>query len=315
MASKKRLFIDLGHTDRFSGASGFRSEVNWNRSILPSLLDALDKNLWDYVLVPTEFENKGGYHVSKDPDDNLRQRIKWINANANSSDFLISIHANAAARNSVRGVTTCYVGGSGVAKIEAIELSTIYSQVTGVPLWLTGEFADTRSRYGRLGMVRDTEPFALLIEAGFVSNKEDMEVNPADAGKAIAHYYNLLADPNYVPLSSQPSNNNTMPVQPQQDVNVHYSSDPDLEESIAVVQSFTIDGKKLIGNVSPDTFGLPLARADAIRIIARLAKVVSGLQDQVGEHVKEINGIRADMNQMIIRMALFEQNISAAPKK
>ena len=215
----------------------------------------------------------------------------------------------------MRGVTTCYVGGSGVAKIEAIELSTIYSQVTGVPLWLTGEFADTRSRYGRLGMVRDTEPFALLIEAGFVSNKEDMEVNPADAGKAIAHYYNLLADPNYVPLSSQPSNNNTMPVQPQQDVNVHYSSDPDLEESIAVVQSFTIDGKKLIGNVSPDTFGLPLARADAIRIIARLAKVVSGLQDQVGEHVKEINGMRSDMNQMISRMALLERNIINAPQK
>lgn len=310
MANKKRLFIDLGHSDKFPGANGFRSEVNWNRSILPSLLEALDKTLWDYVLVPTEFENKGGYHVSRDANDNLVQRIKWINNNANAHDFLLSIHGNAAARNSVRGVTTCYLAGSGVAKQEAIELSTIYSQMTGVPLWLTGEFADTRARFGRIGMIRDTEPFALLIEAGFVTNKEDMEVNPADAGKAIAHYYNLLADPNYSPLSSQPNNTQPMQTQPQQPVNLPYSSDQDLEESIATVQSFVVDGKKLIGNVDPSTFGMPLSRADAIRIIARLARVVSALKDQVGEHVKEINGTRSDMNQLIARMAILEKAVS-----
>jgi N-acetylmuramoyl-L-alanine amidase len=38
-------------------------------------------------------------------------------------------------------------------------------------------------------MVRDTTPFALLIEAGFVTNRQDMSTDPRVAAAGIAKYY------------------------------------------------------------------------------------------------------------------------------
>ena len=288
--TKKRLLIDLGHTERFPGASGFMSEVQWNRSILPHLLDQIDSTLWEVIQVPSEFKKENGYHVSTDGNDNLVQRIKWINANSTSKDYLISVHGNSAARDTVRGVTTCYLGGSNVAMTEAGILSHIYQSITGVPVWLKGTYDDRESRFGRLGIIRDTNPFTLLIEAGFVSNKEDMQVAPALAAKAIAYYYNHLANPNYsmptnVPeVATVPANSSTTaPVSPE------------LEAAIQNISGFLVNGAPIIGNVSPSIMNNAVTRSEMILITSRIVTVLRELIQRDTENAQSILNLQKEV--------------------
>lgn len=179
-----KLFIDLGHSNRFPGASGIMSEVTWNRSVWKALKPKISLITWKILEVPTSFITDWS------GNRNLINRISWINKQSNERDFLLSIHANAASNVNARGVTTCYMGGSEAARLEAVKLSETYAKITGVPVWNGGAFDDRNSRFGRLGMVRDTKPFALLIEAGFCTNAQDMKVDPEKAAEAIANYFN-----------------------------------------------------------------------------------------------------------------------------
>jgi N-acetylmuramoyl-L-alanine amidase len=181
----RTLFIDLGHSSRFSGANGVKSEVMWNRSIWFHLRSLIDGAKWNIVLVPESYKTDflGSNY-------NLVQRIKFINKNCHDGDWVLSIHGNAAANLHARGVTTCYMGGSGFMKKKAISLSLAFSRTTGIPLFGDGSFDDRTGRFGRIGMVRDTKPPALLIEAGFVSNAQDMAVDPKTAASAIANWLN-----------------------------------------------------------------------------------------------------------------------------
>mgnify|MGYP001568727256 CR=1 FL=1 len=180
----KKLFVDLGHSIKYPGASGIKSEVQWNRAIWLYLRELLDKKKFEIVLVPFSFWSD--YSSNK----NLINRISFINKRSRYTDLLISIHGNAAANPRVRGVTTCYMGGSESARLEASALSKVYAEITHVPVWHSGAFDDRDGRFGRIGMVRDTKPFALLIEAGFVTNEEDMDVDAGIAASAIARYLN-----------------------------------------------------------------------------------------------------------------------------
>lgn len=183
--SMRKLFIDLGHSAPFPGAFGVRSEVEWNRAIWKELKPLIDGKKWSIVEVPPSFGKS-----DKNANSQLVNRINFINRNGGPADFLLSIHGNAASNKNVRGVTTCFMGGSESAKREAAKLSKIVSQATGMPVWNGGSFDDRNARYGRIGMVRDTEPFALLIEAGFVTSPVDMKVSPKAVAQGIAKYYN-----------------------------------------------------------------------------------------------------------------------------
>lgn len=184
---KRKLFVDLGHSAKWPGAIGVKSEVTWNRAIYrelePLLRGVCIQKGWELIAVPEAFFGDLTSNM------NLIRRIRWINARSRPTDLLLSIHGNAATNPKVRGVTTCYMGGSESARREALAMSKAYSQAIGVPIWNGGAFDDRNSRFGRIGMVRDTTPFALLIEAGFVTNSLDMFVNPRDAARAIAGYF------------------------------------------------------------------------------------------------------------------------------
>ena len=184
---QRKLFVDLGHSKRWPGAIGVKAEVDWNRTIWavlqPMLQTLCAKKGWTLIQVPTNFL------IELSANNNLVQRIKWINARSKPSDLLLSIHGNAATNPNVRGVTTCFMGGSESARLESIKLSQTYSQATGVPIWNGGAFDDRNGRFGRIGMVRDTTPFALLIEAGFVTNRQDMSTDPRVAAGGIVKYY------------------------------------------------------------------------------------------------------------------------------
>ena len=184
---RRKLFIDLGHSARWPGAVGAKSEVAWNRAIYrelePLLRGVCIKNGWELIAVPEAFFGDLTSNM------NLVRRIRWINARSKPTDLLLSIHGNAATNPRVRGVTTCYMGGSESARREAIEMSKAYSRVTGVPVWNGGAFDDRNSRFGRIGMVRATTPFALLIEAGFVTSSADMTTQAKNAASGIYNYF------------------------------------------------------------------------------------------------------------------------------
>lgn len=183
----RQLFLDLGHSQKFPGASGIKSEVLWNRSIWLNLKTMVDSKKWSVVLVPDAY---GWSDLTSNL--NLIHRISFINKNCKDGDWVLSIHGNAADGPKARGVTTCYMGGSEYMRQKAIGLSMAYSKATGVPLFGNGAFDDRTGRFKRIGMVRDTKPPALLIEAGFVTNPQDMLVSPKVAAEGIAGWFNNL---------------------------------------------------------------------------------------------------------------------------
>lgn len=182
----KKLFLDLGHSKKFPGASGFRQEIDWNRAVGNLLPGLIDKTKWQVVLVPTDFATDRTANIQ------LINRINWINRYGKPTDYLLSLHGNGSTNPKARGVYTCYMGGYESMRQQAIALSKSYALSTGIPLALDGSFDDRNGRFHRIGMVRDTTPLALLIEMGFCSNIFDMAVAPSAAAKGIANYYNAL---------------------------------------------------------------------------------------------------------------------------
>lgn len=194
---KRKLLIDTGHSEKFQGASKYKREVDWVRTIAEKLYPLLDINYWDVVKVLDVYPGETSASTS------LIKRIKWINDNGDANDMLVSIHANSAVNVSARGVETCYYSGSDKSKEEALRLSKAVSTATGMPLFNDGLMGDTEGRFGRLGMIRDTQPFSLLVECGFVSNKDDMLIDPTLAARGIANYLNSF--------NHMPENTNTQP--------------------------------------------------------------------------------------------------------
>lgn len=182
----RQLFVDLGHSVKFPGASGVKSEVDWNRAVWRALWPLINSQKWQVVAVPTAFATD----FIPSANLNLIQRIRWINAHAHDGDWVLSIHGNAAGNPAIRGVETCFYTGSSYAQQLAAQLSAAYSKATGVPLFAGGTMGDMSGRYGRIGMIRDTKPLALLIECGFVTNQQDMQVPASMAAQGIAAFLN-----------------------------------------------------------------------------------------------------------------------------
>lgn len=195
---KRKLFIDTGHSVKYQGAKG---EVEWVRKIAEKLYPLLDTTYWEVVKVPDSYPGETSAANS------LVRRIRWINDNGNENDMLVSLHANSAGIPSVRGVETCYYSGSDTSKTEALRLSSAFSTATGVPLFNDGLMGDAQSRFGRLGIIRDTQPFSLLIECGFASNKDDMSIDPVLAARGIANYLNSF---NHMPEQPQDELSNVL---------------------------------------------------------------------------------------------------------
>ena len=197
---KRKLFIDTGHSAKYPGASGFKSEVDWVRAIADKLEPLLDNTYWDVIRVPDTYPGENAKTT-------LVKRINWINDNGDANDMLVSIHANSAANVNARGVETCYYSGSDKSKEEALRLTKAVSTSCGIPLFNDGLMGDAEGRFGRLGMIRDTQPFALLVECGFVSNKDDMLIDPTLVARGIANYLNSF---NHMPEQPQDELSNVL---------------------------------------------------------------------------------------------------------
>ena len=178
-----QLIIDRGHDPQYPGAHGVADEVQHVRDICAKLLPLL-----------TPYAQK--LHVDVVPDGlgggsgngNLINKIKWINAHAQAGALLISLHGDGALNTKARGLTICFYGGSSYAQNQANAFLACMKAATGVPAFGSGTMPDTAGRFGRLGMIRDTKPMALLVENGFVSNAQDMAVDRQKYANGIAQF-------------------------------------------------------------------------------------------------------------------------------
>lgn len=118
---------------------------------------------------------------------NLISKIKYINKHFSSSDFLFSIHLNGSSNPKSSGCEIWYYGGSPIAQRLARKASTVLSDTLQIRKRGNGAYPDTKNRYGQLGIIRNTTPFAFLLECGFVTN-------PDDVRNARKYGYQAIAD-------------------------------------------------------------------------------------------------------------------------
>ena len=184
----RQLFIDIGHSPKFPGAVGIVKEHERNAE-LAYMFKRYAQNIgWALVEVPRAFASD----VLRSSNLNLIERIRWINKRCKDGDWLLSIHANAATNPSANGITTVYMGGSEYMRTRAESLSRRVAEACGLSVNGTGAFDDRNGRFGRVGMVRDTIPPALLLEAGFVTNGKDMAAPVGDIARAAADWFEDL---------------------------------------------------------------------------------------------------------------------------
>jgi len=113
----------------------------------------------------------------------LHEKIAWINRKAVPEDVLVSVHMNSG-KSSARGLEVYYYGGSseslhaGARLQKALSLETMLSN--------RGLKPDTQTRHGRLGIIRDTKPWAFLLEFGFLTSQEDLEYVRTKGGGDLA---------------------------------------------------------------------------------------------------------------------------------
>lgn len=90
---------------------------------------------------------------------------------------LVSIHINSAGVPTARGIEAWYSSKGKAGEVDlARGLSEQVSARTGMPLRPTSVLSSSANRLGRLGILDDTVPVAVLIEIGFITNEFDARV-------------------------------------------------------------------------------------------------------------------------------------------
>lgn len=156
------LFLDAGHTEgRDPGAI---ANSTTEHAEMAKLINGLAAKLLQAGVAVQVIP----YHLL------LIEKIAYVNARTGAEDLLVSFHMNAAGNAKARGLEVYFYGGSGESREKAHEIAGELAHKLG--LKLRGVFPDTKTRHGRLGIIRDTKPWAFLVEIGFLTNKEDLEI-------------------------------------------------------------------------------------------------------------------------------------------
>lgn len=154
----KRIFISAGHGGKDPGATAHgTTEFDICSRIAKELVKKLRENSIESVLVPLGLT--------------LRDRIKWVNANTNAEDFLVELHMNAGPAQAT-GAEGYFFTGSKLSEDLCMRFTQLYTN--SIDLRFRKVAGDTTTRHGRLGIIRDTAPMALLMELGFITNVHDL---------------------------------------------------------------------------------------------------------------------------------------------
>ena len=163
--NKKKIFIDAGHnhsgfnTGAVNNALGLREQ-----DISFDVVFLLGQKLEPYFDImlsrPTNETNLGHDNASA-----INQR--WQMANAWGADYFVSVHVNAGGGHG--GETFFFAGGNERARLSrefSQALNDVYCEV--MALRNRGVKPDTKTNIGSIGVLRNTEMPAALIELAFI---------------------------------------------------------------------------------------------------------------------------------------------------
>jgi len=152
-----KLYLIAGHTQgKDEGAQNLQTKETENliaRDLLLQVLPEIQKEVFTDIC----------------PFDlTLEEQISWVNKKAGSDDLVLCCHLNSSPNRTEKGAMCFYYGGSQKSKEMAEKILDAYCRAIGIQN--AGVHADTSSRFGRLGIVRDTRGWAFLIELGSINN-------------------------------------------------------------------------------------------------------------------------------------------------
>ncbi len=150
---KKIAVIDAGHGNQDPGAIGVtgKKEKAFNLAVALKVDQLLKK----------EPKIDGVLTRSNDIFLELKERVKI--ANDLKADVFISIHANSSGSSAATGTETYYKNDRSKALANVMHKYLV--RATG--------FKDRGVRYGNFHVIRETNMAAVLLEAGYLSNKQD----------------------------------------------------------------------------------------------------------------------------------------------
>lgn len=156
-----KLYLIAGHTQgKDEGAQNLQTKETENmiaRDLLLQVFPEIQKELFADIC----------------PFDlTLEEKTAWINKKAGSDDLVLSCHLNSSPNRTEKGAMIFYYGGSQKSKEMSQKILEAYCKATG--LQNAGVHPDTSSRFGRLGIVRDTRGWSFLLELGSINN--DLEI-------------------------------------------------------------------------------------------------------------------------------------------
>lgn len=150
--------IDIGHA-RETGAVGLLG-VN-EHTIAARVAHCLRDKLAGYSCVRADVIDYE--HMTNSAD--LAATIEYVNAH--DFDALVSLHCDASDNPSAHGAHVCYTSAAGQNLAE--EIAANLCQL------LPGRASSTVRR-PELAILRRTRPVAVLVEMGFITNKQDAEI-------------------------------------------------------------------------------------------------------------------------------------------
>ena len=165
-----KLYLIAGHTQgKDEGAQNLQTKETENQIARALLLQVFP-------------QVRGGIFADICPFDlTLDEQIAWVNKRAGSDDIALNFHLNSTPKRTEKGAMIFYYGGSQKSKEIATKILDAYCRATGIAN--AGVQPDTASRFGRLGIVRDTRGWAFLIELGSINN--DLETVKTKGVKGI----------------------------------------------------------------------------------------------------------------------------------
>lgn len=156
------LFVDAGHGGKDNGAS--HNEVledNINLSINNLLVEALiDNGAYVYTSRDGDYDLADNYDKKRKAKD-LKKRVELINTI--KPDLFLSIHLNTYDDNSVKGGQVFYqdnVESKKFADILQLEFNKL-------------SYKNKKAKYGDYYLLNNTKQKGVIIECGFLTNKED----------------------------------------------------------------------------------------------------------------------------------------------
>jgi N-acetylmuramoyl-L-alanine amidase len=166
-----RIFIDAGHGphnghgDTFD--PGATSKYGGEYQTVSLIAGSIPSTLQRYP------HSDRGIDIIRTPELSINDLTAWVNKESKPGDAFITLHLNESDSEKASGVEVVVAGTASPERYaQARALGTTVAQE--LRLKFRRVIADTETPRGRIGILRQTDIPAFVLELGFVSNQNDV---------------------------------------------------------------------------------------------------------------------------------------------